>query len=98
MIAPAQLIHDTSSSDGTTARRSGVSRNIFASWNAQRIKAHESVLKSNDQLEQVAGIRRAALAALEVTDFDLIDINKHQGEIAALRAEQKALEESKRCR
>ena len=34
------------------------------------------------------------LAALEVTDFDLIDFNKHQGEIAALRAEQKALEES----
>jgi uncharacterized protein YPO0396 len=61
---------------------------------AQRIKAHDSVLKSNDQLEQVAGIRRAALAALEVADFDLIDIKKHQVEIAALRAEQKALEES----
>ena len=60
----------------------------------QRIKAHDSVLKRNGQLEQVAGIRRAALAALEVTDFDLIDIKKHQGEIAALRAEQKALEES----
>ena len=46
------------------------------------------------QIEEISGALRAADEAQKVTDFDLIDIKRHQTEIAALRKEQRELEES----
>lgn len=61
---------------------------------AERDAAQTSVSTLNSQIEQQETVRRAALAALEVVDFDAIDLKRHEKEIAALQAEKKELEEA----
>lgn len=60
----------------------------------ERQKAQESVSTLGSQVEQQEAVRRAALAALEIIDFDAIDLKRHEVEIATLKAEKKELEEA----
>ena len=53
-----------------------------------------SVAACSQQLEQLREVERSALAALGVTDFDAIDIGRHQAEIDALKKEKQELTES----
>lgn len=53
-----------------------------------------SIADSNKELDRLRGIIHSAHQAMEVTDFDAIDVNRHQTEIATLQEEKKELEES----
>ncbi|MEO2049823.1 MAG: SbcC/MukB-like Walker B domain-containing protein [Pirellulales bacterium] len=53
-----------------------------------------AVAESSRLLEELRQTHRAALGALEVADFALIDVHKHQLEIADLQQEKEQLEQS----
>ncbi len=61
---------------------------------AERKVLEESVSACSQQLEQLRNVERSAQAALSVTDFDAIDIGRHQAEIEALQKEKQQLTES----
>ncbi len=61
---------------------------------AERQVLDHSIARCDKQIDDLQGSHRAATAALEVTDFDEIDVKRHQDEIAALQAEKQQLEES----
>jgi len=61
---------------------------------AERNTQEESVAACCLQLEQLRAVARAAQAALGVTDFDAIDVGRHQAEIEALQKERQQLTES----
>lgn len=48
----------------------------------------------DQQSEELQSVKQAAEQALNITDFDQIDIARHQSAIESLQAEQKKLEES----
>ncbi|QDT98784.1 ATP-binding protein [Gimesia aquarii] len=54
----------------------------------------DEIISINDQIEEIQNTFRAADAALDISDFDKIDIKRHQDEIVTLEAEKKNLEES----
>jgi len=61
---------------------------------AELARVDRLVEESTGRLEELRSVRDAARAALETTDFDDIDVKRHQDEIAALEKERKQLEES----
>ena len=61
---------------------------------SQQKELEELVAACSHQLEQLFDVERAASAALGVTDFDAIDVGRHQAEIEALEKEKRELTES----
>jgi uncharacterized protein YPO0396 len=53
-----------------------------------------TIAAQRESLDRLRGQQSAAAAALEVADFDAIDIGRHQREIAALERERSELESS----
>src|SRR5690606_34075673 len=76
-----------------TAKKKRIAERI-RELEAELAGANEAVENFAGQIAQREQIRRAAQAALEVTDFDAIDVRRHQRKIAALRQEQAELEEA----
>lgn len=61
---------------------------------AERDAAQQRVSTLSDDIDRLETLQRAAHAALEIADFDAVDLKRHEKEIAALRAERKELEEA----
>lgn len=76
--------------DNTEKKRRIAER--IGSLERDRAEADTSVREFGAQVAQCENICRAATAALEVADFDAIDVKKHENEIAALTAEQNEIE------
>lgn len=57
----------------------------------ERNTQEESVVACSQQLKQLRAVERAAQAALDVTDFDALDVGRHQAEIEALQKEKQQL-------
>lgn len=60
----------------------------------ERAAAQDRVSILSSDIAQQEALQRTADAALEITDFDAIDLKRHEKEIAALRAEIKELEDA----
>jgi uncharacterized protein YPO0396 len=58
----------------------------------EREAAQNSVSTLGSRMERQETIRRAAIMALKITDFDAIDLKRHEMEIAALQMEKTELE------
>ncbi len=54
----------------------------------------DSIVSFDNQIEEIQATIRTADSALEINDFDTIDVKRHQIEIVALETEKKNLEES----
>src|SRR3954447_785867 len=59
---------------------------------SELVKAQQAVAELQAQIAENESIGRAAQEALAITDFDAIDLKKHEREIAGLQAEQRELE------
>lgn len=78
--------------DNATKRR--LVADLVGELEVRRNDLQESIRRTGAEIERLENIRRAASAALDVTDFDSIDVARHQREIAELRAEKQELEEA----
>jgi len=76
-----------------TEKKRHIAAHIQKLESEQKVQ-EESVEACSQQLEQLHRVERAAQAALDVADFDTIDIGRHQTEIDALQKEQQQLTES----
>ena len=60
----------------------------------ERDSLTSAITKQRESIKEVESTQRSSSEALRMTDFDTIDFEAHEREIAALRKEQRQLEES----